>query len=190
MSKTRFGTTVSILATIRSSATISIIISKSAAGAQVAAPSAFSTNFVTFFPASFDLVKQFWRSDEKASVASVVLVQAINKMGIILWNKAWKFVNRVILMSWTHGEGVLSKNMHFHFSMYIALYLKYTVIHKNDSIFWVFFHINFHYQELMVIFAKYDDFIMKHTDSMYQNAVYGKCIVNTETLILFWKHTI
>ena len=37
----------------------------------------------------------------------------------------------------------------------------------------------------MVIFAKYDDFIMKHTDSMYQNAVYGKCIVNTETLFFF-----
>ena len=49
----------------------------------------------------------------------------------------------------------------------------------------VFFHVNFHYQELMVIFAKYDDFIMKHTDSMYQNAVYSKCIVYTETIIFF-----
>ena len=39
----------------------------------------------------------------------------------------------------------------------------------------------------MVIFAKYDDFIMKHTDSMYQNAVYGKCIVYTETIIFFLK---
>ena len=68
--------------------------------------------------------------------------------------------------------------------MYIALYLNYRVIHKNDSIL-VFFHVNFHYQELMVIFAKYDDFIMKHTDSMYQYAVYGKCIVYTETFILF-----
>ena len=29
----------------------------------------------------------------------------------------------------------------------------------------------------MVIFAKYDDFIMKHTDSIYQYAVYGKCKV-------------
>ena len=106
-------------------------------------------------------------------------------MGIILWDKAWKFVNRVILMSWTHGEGVLSKNMCFHFSMYIALYLKYTVIHKNDSIFWGFFHIDSHCQELMVIFAKYDDFIMKHTGSMYQNTVYGKCIVYTETIIFF-----
>ena len=50
-----------------------------------------------------------------------------------------------------------------------------------------FFHINFHYQELMVIFAKYDDFIIKHTDSMYQNAVYGKCIVFTGTFIFFLK---
>ena len=65
--------------------------------------------------------------------------------------------------------------MCFHFSMYIALYLKYTVIHKNDSI-GGFFHINFHYQELMVIFAKYDDFIMKHNDSMYQNAVYCQVV--------------
>ena len=80
---------------------------------------------------------------------------------------------------------MLSKNMCFHFSIYIALYLKYRVIHKKNSIFGGFFHVNFHYQELMVIFAKYDDFIMKHTDSMYQNAVYGKCIVYTETIIFF-----
>ena len=39
-----------------------------------------------------------------------------------------------------------------------------------------FFHIDFHYQELMVIFAKYDDFIMKHNDSMYQNAVYCQVV--------------
>ena len=69
--------------------------------------------------------------------------------------------------------------------MYIALYIKYTVIHKNDTICGGFFHIDFLYQELMVIFAKYDDFIMKHTDSIYQNAVYGKCIVYTETFISF-----
>ena len=69
--------------------------------------------------------------------------------------------------------------------MYIALYLKYTMIHKNDSFFFEVFFIDFQYQELMVIFAKHDEFNIKHTDSMYQNAVYGKCIVYTETIIFF-----
>ena len=60
----------------------------------------------------------------------------------------------------------------------------------NGGIFWGFSLANFYHHELLATFAKIDDFIMKHTDSMYQYAVYGKCIVYTETFILFWKHTI
>ena len=118
------------------------------------------------------------------------IVQSVNKVGIILWRKAWKFVNRLSLMSWTHEEGVLFKKMCFHFSMYIALYLRYTVIHKNGGIFWGFSLADFYYHELLAILAKIDAFIMKHTDFMHQHAVYCKCLVNTETIIFFWKHSI
>ena len=69
--------------------------------------------------------------------------------------------------------------------MYIALYLRYTVIHKNGGIFRGFSLTKFHYHELVATFAKHDDFIMKHTDFMYINAVYSKCIVYIETIIFF-----
>ena len=60
----------------------------------------------------------------------------------------------------------------------------------NGGIFWGFSLADFYHHELLATFAKIDDFIMKHTDSMNQHAVYCKCIVYTETIIFFWKHSI
>ena len=51
------------------------------------------------------------------------------------------------------------------------------MIHQNGGIFSGFSLTKFHYHELVATFAKHDDFIMKHTDSMYKNEVYCKCIV-------------
>ena len=57
----------------------------------------------------------------------------------------------------------------------------------NGGIFWGFSLADFYYHELLATFAKIDDFIMKHTDSMHQHAVYCKCIVYTETIVFFLK---
>ena len=48
------------------------------------------------------------------------------------------------------------------------------MIHQNGGIFSGFSLTKFHYHELVATFAKHDDFIMKHTDSMYKNAVIVK----------------
>ena len=60
------------------------------------------------------------------------------------------------------------------------------MIHQNGGIFSGFSLTKFHYHELVATFAKHDDFIMKHTDSMYKNAVYCKYIDYT-VIIFFFK---
>jgi hypothetical protein len=52
----------------------------------------------------------------------------------------------------------------------------------NGGIFWGFSLADFYHHELLATFAKIDDFIMKHSDSMHQQAVYCKSLVFTETI--------